>query len=319
MFIEHLKLAMARWGKTTPRQMADHVNQKEEIVSYDYLRRILKGDRPPPDDAIVLKICQSLGLSETDTAFLLTAAAHDRSNDQQTQKMWDSVRNKIAHEAVIKCPECKTPMIMVGNNGNNVLVCPKSVRIDSGCDFNGTVPVPFASAADMGLEETDEQIRDKQWKSNGKNVATMGIKVRPEDLPRGAIDIKWLPLLGDVPAGDPIKAIEEHNGERIPIPCHVLGGKHERCFCLRVQGESMVDKIMPGDLVVVCKDDEILTGSVVVARFEDDVTLKECRFEGTKMILKPANPAFKTREFNLLDPAHGVDIVGRVTFVMKRM
>ena len=117
-----------------------------------------------------------------------------------------------------------------------------------------------------------------------------GIRL-PEDL--------GLPIVGRVAAGSPILA-EEHIEDRINLP---VGFFHPRAdFMLRVQGDSMIDAgILDGDLLAVHKTREASNGQIVVARIEDEVTVK--RFQRTrqrnKVVLLPENSAYQPIEVDL--------------------
>ena len=75
-------------------------------------------------------------------------------------------------------------------------------------------------------------------------------------------------------AGSPILA-EECIEDYLTFDTQGLSGEH---FALRVRGESMLDAgILPGDLVVVHRQQEVHSGEIVVALFEDEATVKTYR------------------------------------------
>mgnify|MGYP006215167849 FL=1 len=83
-------------------------------------------------------------------------------------------------------------------------------------------------------------------------------------------EISGIPLIGSVAAGSPITAYE--NVEKT-IHSNPLNKSVD--FFLRVQGESMIDAgILDNDLVGVRKTKNAENGEIVVARLEDEVTLK---------------------------------------------
>ena len=108
-----------------------------------------------------------------------------------------------------------------------------------------------------------------------------------------------LPIIGRVAAGSPILAAE-HVEDRVEIPA---GFFHPRAdFLLRVHGDSMIDVgILDGDLLAVHKTPEAANGQIVVARIDDEVTVK--RFQRTrqrnKVILLPENPDYEPIEVDL--------------------
>ncbi len=102
--------------------------------------------------------------------------------------------------------------------------------------------------------------------------------------------IQSVPLLGAVQAGTPITAITNYETE-MPLPT-VLTGFNE-CFMLRVQGESMIDIGMyEGDLIVVRSQKTANNGDIVVARIDDEVTVKRFFKEQNYIRLQPENDAF---------------------------
>lgn len=87
-----------------------------------------------------------------------------------------------------------------------------------------------------------------------------------------------LPLIGRVAAGEPILA-SEHVEKHYQIDANLF--KPRADFLLRVNGMSMKNiGIMDGDLLVVHKTQDVKNGQVVVARLDEDVTVK--RFERKK-------------------------------------
>ncbi|MFT4653695.1 MAG: repressor LexA [Kangiellaceae bacterium] len=99
-----------------------------------------------------------------------------------------------------------------------------------------------------------------------------------------------LPLIGQVAAGEPILA-QEHIETRFKCDPSMF---HPRAdFLLRVKGESMKDiGIMDGDLLAVHKTDQVNNGQVVVARVDEDVTVKRFERKGSEILLHAENDKF---------------------------
>lgn len=99
-----------------------------------------------------------------------------------------------------------------------------------------------------------------------------------------------LPLVGRVAAGQPIMA-EQNIEAHYQIDKSLFRPKPH--YLLRVQGMSMKDVgILDGDLVAVHRTPEVRSRQIVVARLEDEVTVKRYRQEGTMVWLMPENSEF---------------------------
>jgi len=100
-----------------------------------------------------------------------------------------------------------------------------------------------------------------------------------------------LPLVGRVAAGSPILA-EEHIETHYKLDSALFQPKPH--YLLRVQGMSMKDAgILDGDLVAVHRTPEVRSRQIVVARVEDEVTVKRYRQEGSVVWLLPENEDFE--------------------------
>ena len=98
-----------------------------------------------------------------------------------------------------------------------------------------------------------------------------------------------IPLVGSVAAGSPILAVE--NIEKT-IPLNPLTKAVD--FFLRVQGDSMVEAgILDNDLVGIKKTNNAENGEIVVARIDEDVTLKRFSKNKTSIKLIAENTAYE--------------------------
>lgn len=116
-----------------------------------------------------------------------------------------------------------------------------------------------------------------------------------------------LPIIGRVAAGSPILA-EEHIEDRVDIPAGFFQPRAD--FLLRVHGDSMMDAgILNGDLLVVHKTPEATNGQIVVARIEDEVTVK--RFQRTRqrnrVLLLSENADFDPIEVDLKEQSFQIE------------
>lgn len=122
--------------------------------------------------------------------------------------------------------------------------------------------------------------------------ASRGIQLRHP--PR---EQEGLPVVGRVAAGNPILA-QEHIEGRYRIDHSLFSPRPH--YLLRVHGMSMKGiGILDGDLVAVCHTPEVRNGQIVVARLEDEVTVKRYRQEGPVVWLLPENPDYEPIRVNL--------------------
>jgi len=102
-------------------------------------------------------------------------------------------------------------------------------------------------------------------------------------------DVVNVPLLGKVTAGSPIEAIEMPN-EFFSLPSYLIP-KQKEVFTLKVDGESMINKgIFSDDIVIVERTETAKNGDMVVAMNDDnEVTLKTFYKENGYFRLQPEN------------------------------
>lgn len=106
-----------------------------------------------------------------------------------------------------------------------------------------------------------------------------------------------LPLIGQVAAGEPILA-QEHIESHHQVDEQMFQPPAD--FLLRVKGMSMKDiGILDGDMLAVHKTREVRNGQVVVARVEDDVTVKRFERQGQYVLLHPENDEFSVIKIDL--------------------
>ena len=101
-----------------------------------------------------------------------------------------------------------------------------------------------------------------------------------------------LPIIGQVAAGSPILA-EESIADYCDIPPDMFNPKAD--YLLTVKGTSMIDiGIYEDDLLAVHKTDRANDGDIIVARIDEEVTVKRLDTNRSKfkLILIPENPEF---------------------------
>jgi repressor LexA len=113
-----------------------------------------------------------------------------------------------------------------------------------------------------------------------------------------------IPIVGVVTAGVPILAVENQEG--------TLSWNDPGCFALRVRGDSMINAgILSGDMVVVRPQQSADDGQIVVARIEDEATVKRLRRRSGEIWLMPENDNY--------EPIDGryAEIIGIVRAVIR--
>lgn len=125
-------------------------------------------------------------------------------------------------------------------------------------------------------------------------------------------DIVRVPLIGNVTAGNPITAIENHEGY-YPLPAHIV--KNSEVYMLTIQGNSMIEAgILDGDYVIVRKQITANNGEIVVAMTDDgEATVKRFYKEKNHIRLQPENSA--------MDPIilNNASILGKVIGVIRQI
>ena len=144
--------------------------------------------------------------------------------------------------------------------------------------------------------------------------ASRGISItkKDEDI---YIDDNEYPIIGLVAAGSPTLAQE--NIEET-INCSESFFNQGFDYFLRVKGLSMKDAgIMEDDLIAVKKTNDIKNGDIVIARIEDEVTVKFFRRKSPKIVeLEPANEDF---ENIVVDLEHQeLHIVGKSVGLLRK-
>ena len=104
----------------------------------------------------------------------------------------------------------------------------------------------------------------------------------------------WVPLLGRVSAGAPIGTDIDYDNRLLldrslfsPFPDYLL----------RVEGESMRDEgILDGDLIGVHRTAQARNGQIVVARIDEEITVKQLQVGGDGLRLLPRNADYAAIE-----------------------
>jgi repressor LexA len=138
------------------------------------------------------------------------------------------------------------------------------------------------------VNAAEEHLRALQRKGVIELIPGASRGIRLKDFLREQLG---LPLVGRVAAGNPILA-EEHIEGHYRIDTAIFDQRPH--YLLRVEGLSMRDAgILDGDLVAVHRTPEVRSGQIIVARLDDEVTVKRYRQEGAVVWLMPENDAFE--------------------------
>ncbi len=137
--------------------------------------------------------------------------------------------------------------------------------------------------------------------------------VSPQSAPPKGVRI---PVLGRVPAGIPIEAVEEIlDYEEIDLAT----AAHGPFFALQVKGDSMSPEYIEGDIVIVFQTCQAETGDDVVAYVNGyDATLKRFSGDENKIVLRPINPAYEPLVFTRQEQAQCQVKIAGVVVELRR-
>jgi repressor LexA len=156
---------------------------------------------------------------------------------------------------------------------------------------NGMPPTRAEIAAELGFKSAnaaEEHLRALQRKGVIDLIPGASRGIQLKDSLREQLG---LPLIGRVAAGRPMLA-EEHIEGRYHIDPKIFHPKAH--YLLKVRGMSMKDiGIFDGDLVAVHRTPEVRNRQVVVARLDNEVTVKRYKQEGRVIWLLPENEEFE--------------------------
>ena len=117
-----------------------------------------------------------------------------------------------------------------------------------------------------------------------------------------------LPVVGRVAAGTPILA-QQHIETYHQLDASLF--RPQANYLLQVRGNSMQDAgVLDGDLLAVHKTTQATNGQIVVARIEDEVTVKRFKQTANKVFLLPENKDFEPIEIDLCHQACTIEGLG---------
>jgi repressor LexA len=178
----------------------------------------------------------------------------------------------------------------------------------------GMPPTRAEIAAQLGFRSpnaAEEHLRTLARKGVIELLPSASRGIRLRDTMREQLG---LPLIGRVAAGRPILA-QENIVEHVHLDPGLFQPKPH--YLLKVVGMSMKDAgILDGDLVAVHRTADVRNRQIVVARLEDEVTVKRYRQEGTVVWLLPENSDFDPIRVDLKEQS--LLIEGVVVGVLRR-
>lgn len=128
-----------------------------------------------------------------------------------------------------------------------------------------------------------------------------------------------IPLLGKVPAGVPIEAIQDILGYE-EIPASMLNSG-ENYFALKIEGDSMYPEYMSGDVIIVKQQPDCSSGDDCIVMVNgDDATFKRVVKQEKNIILKPLNNQYEPYVFSEYDiMTKPVKIIGIAIEVRRKL
>ena len=168
---------------------------------------------------------------------------------------------------------------------------------------NGYSPSVREIGAAVGLRSTASVSYHLQALQDKGLLRAPGAKGRKRALVTGARPGQ-IPVVGLVTAGMPILAVENQEGS--------MPWNDPECFGLRIRGDSMINAgILDGDRVVVRPQQTADSGQIVVARIEDEATVKRLLRKNGEIWLMPENENYPP-----IDGTHA-QIIGVVKGVVR--
>lgn len=167
-------------------------------------------------------------------------------------------------------------------------------------DSTGVPPTRAEISKELGFKSpnaAEEHLRALARKGAIEMSAGMSRGIRLLLEPEDEDELEGLPLIGRVAAGEPILA-EQNVESTYRVDANMF--KPQADFLLKVYGQSMKDiGILDGDLLAVHSTKDVRNGQVIVARIENDVTVKRFERKGDVIYLHAENEEFEPIVVNL--------------------
>lgn len=123
------------------------------------------------------------------------------------------------------------------------------------------------------------------WTDDVEGEVSPEVMAMPDNImPMSAMHMQKIPMLGEIAAGKPIMAVEEYTTW--------VDGPIKADFCLTIKGDSMRPNYLPGDVVYIRQQPDVLDGQVAAVIVDDEATLKHVYHRPDGLTLISDNPAF---------------------------
>ena len=135
------------------------------------------------------------------------------------------------------------------------------------------------------------------------------------DIQRDADSVR-VPLLGRIPAGNPMLAVEDREA-LLALPTPIFKGSG--LFAVRVHGSSMTGAgIFDGDIAVLDTNMQPKDGMIAAILMDEETTLKRIYKRPKSLLLKAENPAFPDIEVSAR-AAEKARVMGVLVGIVRRV
>ena len=142
-----------------------------------------------------------------------------------------------------------------------------------------------------------------------------GIEILHDESPATDSSSVEIPIVGRVAAGEPILAVQNLEGT-ITIDRDFIARRKD-VFALRVKGDSMINAgIFDGDLVFAQQQNTAERGEIIIAKIDDEATVKYFQPQKEWVELHAANPKYQPL---IVRPERDFSIAGRVIGIMRKI
>lgn len=181
-------------------------------------------------------------------------------------------------------------------------------------DENGFPPSVREIATQFNIKSTSTvQYYLEKLKENGMIAHAENKKRAVVVNSKNRAQANFVPLIGNVSAGQGILAVENLEGE-FPLPQAMFAG--QGLYLLRVEGESMINAgINNGDFVVIHKQENVEIGEIAVVLWQDKATIKRLKETTPNLVLHPENDSMQDI---VISPDECPTIIGKVVGCIKK-